>query len=205
MLIGYARVSTLEQETNLQIDALHRAGVAKIFEEKASSIGRRPVLQTCLASLSPGDVLVVYKIDRFARSLFDLLAILDRIAQSGASIRSLCEPFDTISPMGIFMIQILGAVAQLERSMIRERSIAGLVAAIERGVVIGRPRRLTPEQDRQVYELFKTGRFKKATLSRKFNAHSTTIDAAIERFEPRTDRPKRLIKPVLGPYLARVK
>lgn len=87
MLIGYARVSTRDQETHLQLDALHRAGVTKIYQEKASSVNARPELQRCLAELRAGDTLVVYKMDRIARSLLDLLMILDRIKASGAAVR----------------------------------------------------------------------------------------------------------------------
>lgn len=146
-LIGYARVSTKEQETHLQIDALKKAGVVMIFEEKASSVGRRPELQKCLDELKSGDVLVVYKMDRIARSLKDLLNILDRISKAGAFIRSLTEPLDTSGPIGRFMLQVLGAVAELERSIIRERTVAGQIAAMKRGQVFGRPKRLTPEQE----------------------------------------------------------
>ena len=87
-----------------------------------------------LEALCPGDVLVVYKMDRIARSLKDLLSILDRIKVAGADIRSLTEPLDTAGPIGTFMVQVLGAVAQLERSIIRQRSVAGQVAAYKRGV-----------------------------------------------------------------------
>lgn len=146
-LIGYARVSTKDQETNLQLDALARAGVEVVLQEKSSSVGTRPVLQKLLASLQPGDVLVVYKMDRIARSLKDLLSIMDRVAVAGASIRSLTEPLDTGSPIGMFMVQVLGAVAQLERSITRERTVAGQVAAIKRGVQFGRPKLLSPEQE----------------------------------------------------------
>lgn len=145
MLIGYARVSTKDQETHLQIDALTRAGVVKIYQEKASAVSARPQLQACLSSLKKGDVLIVYKMDRVARSLKDLLSILERITAIGASIKSLTEPLDTTGPIGVFMLQVLGAFAQLERSLIRERTVAGQVAAWQRGQVFGRPKRLSPE------------------------------------------------------------
>ncbi len=138
MLIGYVRVSTQDQETRLQIDALERAGADRIFEERASGASAdRPVLKECLAALQKGDVLLVWRIDRVARSLKHLLSILEHIEAVGAEIRSLTEPLDTTSPLGVYMLQSLGAIAQLERSMIRERSIAGQVAALERGVVWG--------------------------------------------------------------------
>ena len=147
VLVGYARVSTLDQDTRLQLDALRAVGVRKVFQEKGSGVGPRPELQRALASLRKGDVLVVWKLDRIARSLSDLLGIVERIKTAQAAIRSLTEPIDTSTPIGEFTLQVLGAVAQLERSMIRERVIAGQVAAIRRGVIVGgRPRKLGPRQ-----------------------------------------------------------
>lgn len=113
MLIGYARVSTQEQETHLQIDALKRAGVEKIHEEKRSGGDRkRPVLEQVLSELQPGDTLVVYKLDRIARSLSHLLEVLDRIEKSGAGFLSVTEVIDTKSPAGRMMMQIIGAFAE---------------------------------------------------------------------------------------------
>jgi len=162
MLIGYARVSTKDQETHLQLDALRKAGVQTIYQEKASAISARPELQRLLTNLHTGDVLIVYKLDRIARSLKDLLAILDHLTSAGASIRSLTEPLDTTNPIGVFMIQVLGAVAQLERGIIRERSVAGQVAAIQRGRVFGRPKKLTDEQEREVIAMLHAGSTKSA-------------------------------------------
>ena len=147
MLYGYARVSTHHQETALQLEALKKAGITTIFQEKASSVGSRPQLRKCLLSLKKGDVLVIYKLDRIARSLKDLLAIIDQVEQAGAQIKSLTEPLDTTTPMGAFVLQILGAVAQLERSITRQRSIAGQVSAVKRGVVFGRPKAITADQE----------------------------------------------------------
>lgn len=162
MQVGYARVSTQDQDTALQLDALRRAGVRKVYSEKGSSVGPRPQLQRALASLKAGDVLVVWKIDRMARSLTDLLQLLGKLKQIGAQIRSLTEPIDTSTPMGEFVLQILGAVAQLERSMIRERSIAGQVAFAQRGGVFGRPKKLTPEQEADCVARMAAGETKSA-------------------------------------------
>lgn len=161
MLIGYARVSTRDQETDLQLDALRRAGVTQIFEEKASSVGVRPELRRCLAALRPGDVFVIYKLDRVARSLPDLLSILADIKTAGALVKSLTEPLDTTTSMGSFVIQILGAVAELERGIIRERSIAGQRAAVERGAVVGRRRLISPSIGAEMVKLYSgaDGRF----------------------------------------------
>jgi DNA invertase Pin-like site-specific DNA recombinase len=143
VLIGYARVSTHDQDTATQVDALSRAGVSRIFEEQASGVKHRPTLEALLYSLRAGDTVVVYKIDRFARSLSDLLRILARIDQLGASFKSLTEPIDTTTPLGRLMLQLLGSFAEFERSVIYERCTAGRELARSRGVRFGRPR-LTP-------------------------------------------------------------
>lgn len=167
MLVGYARVSTSDQETRLQRDALNSAGVHTVFEEKASAVSVRPVLARVLETLRPGDVLVVWKLDRLARSLKDLLTLLDRLKARGCCLRSLTEPIDTTSPLGEFVLQILGAVAQFERRLIRERTIAGQVAFLQRGGVFGRPKSLTVEQEREVASALAAGH-SKASLSRRF-------------------------------------
>jgi DNA invertase Pin-like site-specific DNA recombinase len=141
MKYGYARVSTVQQDTAMQMEAFRRAEVAEVWEEKKSGKrgSKRPVLEAVLAMLKPGDVLVVYKVDRLARSLADLLAILERVAQAGASFKSLTEPIDTSDAMGEFLLQILGAVAQLNRSMILQSTAAGRAEAVKRGVRFGSP------------------------------------------------------------------
>ncbi|UEG45276.1 recombinase family protein [Paracidovorax citrulli] len=205
MHIGYARVSTREQENRMQLDALKAVGVQKVYQEKASSIGQRPELQRCLKSLRAGDVLVVYKLDRVARSLVDLLAILDRIKAAGAQVRSLNEPLDTTTPMGMFMIQVLGAVAQLERGIIRERVIAGQVAAISRGKRHGRPPTLAEDQEAAVWRAWQAGENNKARLARAFGVERHVVDRVIRlRLNPQDSRygPRR---PVLGPLLQAVR
>jgi DNA invertase Pin-like site-specific DNA recombinase len=179
--IGYARVSTREQETHLQIDALRAAGVSVVYQEKTSSVGSRPELQKCLAQLRPGDVLVVYKIDRIARSLSDLLAILERIRLAGALVRSLTEPLDTTSAMGAFVIQILGAVAQLERGIIRERSIAGQRAAVARGAVVGRRRALSVQDEAEAVSLYLSGLHTFNSLAQRFRVSASVIKRAVYR------------------------
>lgn len=195
-LIGYARVSTRDQENRMQLDALKAVGVTVVYQEKASSVGQRPELQRCLRDLRKGDVLVVYKLDRVARSLVDLLSILDKIKLSGAEVRSLNEPLDTTSPMGIFMLQVLGAVAQLERGIIRERVIAGQVAAISRGQKHGRPRRLSEVQISVAKGLDAEGK-NQAEIARQFGVSRGAVDRALNPWRPRY-APRR---PVLGPLL----
>lgn len=200
-MIGYARVSSRDQETHLQLDALAKAGVLEVRQEKTSSVGLRPELQKVLSGLQPGDVLVVYKLDRIARSLKDLLGILDRVAASGASIRSLTEPLDTTGPIGMFMVQVLGAVAQLERSMIRERAIAGQVAARMRGVTWGgKPLVLTDEDMDQIMAMYASGWYTWALLADMWDTTPKSIYRAMARRKKRANGP--VLPPVLGPYLA---
>ncbi|MDO8447549.1 MAG: recombinase family protein [Rhodoferax sp.] len=200
VIFGYARVSTSDQETTLQIDALKRAGVEKIYQEKTSSIGARIELRKLLATLKKDDLLIVYKLDRLARSLKDLLSILEQIEKSGCGFRSLTEPIDTVSPAGKLMLNILGSVAEFERSLIRERSIAGQVAAIKLGRWPGRPKKLNPDQEFELFELWASGT-SKADLTRKFNVSHDVVKMAIFRMT-RPDHPRVYgNRPVLGPLL----
>jgi len=142
MKLGYARVSTDAQDTALQINALKGAQVVAYWEEQQSGVKARPRLEELLGLLQRGDTLVVYKIDRLARSLTDLLRIVERIERVGATLRSLTEPIETETPVGRMMFQILGAFAEFERNVINERCKAGIAAAQIRGVKFGRKRRL---------------------------------------------------------------
>lgn len=139
-LIGYARVSTEEQTAQPQVEALRAAGVTEIHEEQASGGNRaRPVLARLLKRIGAGDVLMVVRIDRLARSLAHLLEILELLEARGAHFRSLTDPIDTTSPQGKFTLQILGAAAEFERALIRERTRAGLDSARAAGRVGGNP------------------------------------------------------------------
>lgn len=138
--IGYARVSTEDQTPLPQIQALTAAGCAEIHEEHASGGSRaRPVLARLLAGIGRGDTLIVVRIDRLARSLSHLLEIIETLEAKGAFFRSLSDPIDTASPQGKFTLQILGAAAEFERALIRERTRAGLAAARARGRIGGNP------------------------------------------------------------------
>lgn len=183
--IGYARVSTADQDTALQLDALKKAGVYNVFREAGSGVGPRPELQRALGTLCAGDVLVVWKIDRVARSLGDLLSILAKLKSAGAAIRSLTEPIDTSTPIGEFTFQILGAVAQLERSMIRERVMAGQAAARARGKTWG-PKRLLPDGEAvQVVRMWRSGWFEQRLLADMFGMSESGLRDSIHRMEKR--------------------
>jgi DNA invertase Pin-like site-specific DNA recombinase len=140
MLIGYARVSTDDQTLTPQREALHAAGCKEIFEERASGALRaRPQLALALANIRPGDTLIVTKIDRLARSLSHLLDIIESLTAAGAHFRSISDPIDTTGPSGRLVLQMLGAVAEFERALIRERTRAGLKSARAKGRVGGNP------------------------------------------------------------------
>ncbi len=139
-LVGYARVSTDEQGTDPQLDELRAAGCTSILEEHASGADRgRPVLAGLLRDIRAGDTLVVVRLDRLARSVSHLLAVIEQLEAAGAHFRSLRDPIDTSTPQGMFSLQVLGAVAQLERALIAERTKSGLQAARARGRVGGNP------------------------------------------------------------------
>lgn len=138
-LIGYARVSTLDQDPALQTDALTEAGCARIFEEKASGArADRPALMAAMDYVRPGDVLVVWKLDRLARSMKQLLATIDDLQARGIGFRCLTHDIDTTTASGRFMLQIFAALSEFEREIIRERTKAGLKAAVARGRKGGR-------------------------------------------------------------------
>ena len=152
-LIGYARVSTEEQGTDPQLDELRAAGCDTVLEEHASGADRtRPVLARLLRDIRPGETLVVVRLDRLARSVSHLLAVIEQLEAKGAHFRSLRDPIDTTTPQGMFSLQVLGAVAQLERALIAERTKAGLRAARSRGRIGGNPglRAGDPEAIRKV-------------------------------------------------------
>ena len=138
-LIGYARVSTLEQDPALQLDALAAAGCAKVFEDRASGArSDRPGLRQALDYVRVGDVLVVWKLDRLGRSLAHLIETVGMLKQRGVGFRSITEAIDTTTPGGLLVFHLFGALGQFERDLIRERTRAGLVAAAARGRTGGR-------------------------------------------------------------------
>ncbi|ALC14610.1 MULTISPECIES: recombinase family protein [Sphingomonadaceae] len=140
-LIGYARVSTEEQDTSGQRDTLRAEGCSVIIEDKASGGSReRPNLARALKRVGHGDTLLVVRIDRLARSLSHLLEIVEILRAKGAYFRSINDPIDTSSPQGMLMTQMLGAFAEFERALIKERTRAGLKAAIARGAKPGNPK-----------------------------------------------------------------
>jgi len=159
MNIGYARVSTKEQNLDLQKDALKKAGCKEIFEEKVSGAGKeRPQLVKLVEQLRKGDVLTIWKLDRLGRSIKDLIQLVNKIQEKGAELKSLNDHIDTTTPHGKLTFHMFAALAEFERDMIRERTLAGLVTARARGRVGGRPKGLSQKAEhvaiiaQQLYE-----------------------------------------------------
>ena len=151
MIIGYARVSTDEQNLDAQTDALQAAGAERIYADRISGTkSSRPELDRMLDQLREGDVVVVTKYDRLARSLRDLLDLIEAIKERGAGFRSLAEDIDTTTPAGRLIFHVFASVAQFERERIAERTREGLQAARKRGRVGGRPSALSPSQAAEV-------------------------------------------------------
>lgn len=159
MKIGYARVSTDDQSPALQLDALKKAGCSKIYRDDGISgaSSQRPALLRCLRTLKGGDTLTVWKLDRLGRSLRDLIAMLDDLRDRGIKFSSLTEAIDTTTPTGRAMWQLIGVLAELERSLISERTRAGARAARSRGVKFGRKAKLTRQQTEHARKLVVAG------------------------------------------------
>ena len=182
MLIGYARVSTQDQDAAAQIAALKDFGCELIFQEKASG-GRwdRPELHRLLGQLRKGDVLVVWKLDRLSRSLKDVLNLMEKISQAGADFHSITEAIDTTSPGGRMMMQIVGTFAEFERAMLRERTQRGLEAARKQGRVGGRRPKLDTHQQQEIVNLVDSGQKTAADAARLFNVHPSTVSRILKR------------------------
>jgi DNA invertase Pin-like site-specific DNA recombinase len=178
MHIGYARVSTADQHLDLQLDALQKAGCRRVYQEKVSGVktGRtRPELARLLEQLREEDVVVVWKLDRLARSTRDLLEIMAAIQAVGAGFRSLSEPWaDTTTHAGKLMMTIFAGIAEFERELIHERTSAGRTAAKERGVRFGRPPKFNAEQQRLALRLIEEGK-SVGEVARTFGVHPATI------------------------------
>ncbi len=146
-MLGYARVSTLEQHEALQVDALRSAGCARVFVDKASGkLEHRPAFDSLIDQLRPGDTVVVWRLDRLGRSLRHLIDTVQALESRGVAFRSLTESIDTSTPGGKLIFHVFGALAEFEKDLIRERTMAGLQAARARGRTGGRPRMMDPDK-----------------------------------------------------------
>lgn len=182
MKIGYARTSTEDQNTALQLAALRQAHCDVIHTDKGKSgaLVSRPALKKCLAGLEAGDTLVVWKLDRLARSLVHLIDILDTLRTRGVGFQSLTEAIDTETPTGRAMWQMIGVLAELERGLIIERTRAGVKAAQQRGVKFGRRPALTPAQLAHAHEQIQQGA-RVQDVAALLNVHHSTLYRALNR------------------------
>lgn len=176
MLIGYARVSTNEQNLDLQLDALDKAGAEKVFTDTASgSKTARPGLDEALSHLRSGDTLVVWRLDRLGRSLRHLIDTVQALSERGIGFRSLQESIDTTTPGGKLVFHVFGALAEFERDLIRERTNAGLSAARARGKQGGRPKKLTDKKLQQAKALIKDPAVSIADICKTIGVSRTTL------------------------------
>jgi DNA invertase Pin-like site-specific DNA recombinase len=184
MVIGYARVSTQDQNPELQVDALETAGAEQVFQEKfTGTLRERPELSQCLRTLRKGDILVVWKLDRLARSLKDLVEIVQDLDDREIGFKSLTESIDTTSSGGRLVFHIFGALAEFEHDLIRERTRAGLDAARARGRKGGRKPKLSVSNIRKAQAMLSDPGITKTEVAQHFNVSRTTLNAALLRLK----------------------
>ena len=188
-VIGYARVSTDSQSARDQIVTLKQAGATRVFSEKLSGArSDRPMLRKALAALSDGDVLLVTRLDRLARSTRDLLNVLDAVAKAGASFKSLADAWaDTTTAHGRLMLTVLGGLAEFERELIKARTQVGIKRAREAGIAFGPPLKLTKHQQAEALRMLAEEddqgqpKYTQAAVARLFNCGQATISRLAAR------------------------
>jgi DNA invertase Pin-like site-specific DNA recombinase len=180
-IIGYARVSTLEQNLNLQIDSLKLMGADKIFTDKVSSgSDKRPGLARLLSQLREGDTIVVWRLDRLARNLKQLLDLVQRFQEMRVSFKSITEAIDSTTAQGKLFLSVFGALAEFEKNLIRERTMAGLKSARARGRIGGRPTVLNSEKIKEVHRLFHKKRLHSEEVARVVGISRSSVYAALK-------------------------
>lgn len=176
MLVGYARVSGSSQDHALQLDALAAAGVEKVFVETASGASKdRPELKAALSYLRPGDALVIWRLDRLSRSLSQLLSTAEELRARGIELRSLREAIDTSSPAGKVIFAVMGALAEAERDILKERVAAGIASARAKGRLGGRPRKFTDAKLQACKALLADGSLTVAQISKEVGISEASI------------------------------
>jgi DNA invertase Pin-like site-specific DNA recombinase len=183
MLIGYARVSTQDQNLDLQVEALNKIGCEKIFEEIVSGIKTdRQNLNEALSYLRPGDSLVVWRLDRLGRTLKQLIELINTLKEREIGFVSITEAIDTTTPTGQFFFHITAAFAELERDLIRERTKAGLASARARGRKGGRPKAIDSEAFQMALILYNEKKTTVANISKQFNISKRTFYRYLEDY-----------------------
>ena len=182
MKIGYARVSTDDQNMSLQLDALQAAGCDKIFTDQLSgATTKRPGLDEALAALQPGDVLTVWRLDRLGRTMRHLVNTVTDLAERGIGFQSITEAMDTTTAGGELLFHVMGALAQFERRLNAERSRAGIEAARRRGKHLGRPADLTPEKISHARQMIDSGEQSVSGMAKLLDVHRVTLHKALKK------------------------
>jgi len=182
MIIGYARVSTTDQNLDLQLDALQKEGCEGVYSEKMS--GRnldRPELTQCLKALRKGDTLIVWRLDRLGRSIHDLINTIQMLGERGVNCKSITEAIDTNTITGKLMFHIIASLAEFERSLIRERVNAGLAAARARGRVGGRKRKMSKSDTKKAVAMLTDPTITKVEVAAHFGVSRPTLDSALNK------------------------
>ncbi len=189
-LYGYARVSTVDQDPALQLDALTAAGCVRIFTDKVSGrLERRPQLDRLLEIVLPGDVIVVWRLDRLGRSLKHLVGFLAELGERGVEFRSLTEAIDTTTASGKLLFNIMGSLAEFERALIVERTHAGLAAARARGRQGGRPRKVDDAKRDLIRKLYDSQEHSVDAIARMVGVGRTTVYRALDPADRRGSPP----------------
>ncbi len=182
MKVGYARVSTDDQNMSLQLDALQAVGCEKIFTDQLSgATTKRPGLDEALAALQPSDVLTVWRLDRLGRTMRHLVETVTDLAERGIGFQSLTEAMDTTTAGGEFLFHIMSALAQFERRLNAERSRAGIEAARRRGKHLGRPPDLTLEKVSHAHQMIDSGQQTVSSMAKIMGVHRVTLHKALKK------------------------
>ena len=188
MNYGYARVSTDEQNLNLQLDALEHAGCEKIFKDEGVSGAAtiRAGLNEALSNVHVGDILTVWRLDRLGRSLPHLITVIEELQSKGAGFKSLSESIDTTTAGGKLIFHIFGALAEFERSLTAERTKAGLQAAKKRGKQLGRPARLTSKQIKHAEKVINMGQETTSDMATLYGVNRSTMHRALKKLNDKS-------------------
>ena len=182
MKIGYARVSTDDQNMSLQLDVLAAAGCERVFQDAMSGATvKRPGLDAALAALQPGDVLTVWRLDRLGRTMPHLVNTVTDFAERGIGFQSITEAMDTTTAGGELLFHVMSALAQFERRLNAERSRAGIEAARRRGKHLGRPADLTPEKITHARQMIDSGEQSKSGMAKLLGVHRVTLHKALKK------------------------
>lgn len=189
MLIGYARISTLEQHLDLQVEALEKTGCDRIYQEVVSGIkAERKRLNEAISYLRPGDTLVVWRLDRLGRSLKQLIEIINDLRKREIGFKSIIESIDTTTPTGQFFFHVTGAFAELERNLIRERTMAGLASARARGRNGGRPKVMDDKTFHMALVLYNEQKTTVTDICKQFGVSNRTFYRYLEKYREQKKR-----------------